>query len=525
MEHRKTIKEIIQTGVAEPVQVQERRIWTDRQKNPGTALVISLLLLCMTGAGLIAWFLLFPQSLRLDESQSLWQTARSPQAMVVLVAQDVHVPLYHTILHFWELLAGEGVERARALSLIFFLLTIPAIYHVGRLTYSKWTGLFAAFLLTISPFMNWYGSEIRMYSLLAFLSVVNLYFFVSIYKRPSRNNWIWYAATAVLGAYTHYFFLFALITQAVYFFSYRNLFPQNSFRNFALVAGIVAVALAPWVLFAWSEHMTSGASTSPALPPPTSVNVFSAFSQFLFGFQNDRWNTVIVSFWPLAILFAFMVLRRNRTVTPITMYFILATVLPILFAFGISLFRPLFLARYLIVSLPPLYLFLAWLLSAYPEKLAVGLKSSLAAVMMAGFFVQTVSADISVKENYREAAAYLSNKTGPQDSVIVSAPFTVYPMEYYYRGPAAVNTLPIWDRYVPGPIPPFSETDFPNQVQKLTEGRTRAWLLLSYDQGYSEKLRIYFDTHFERVASMDFSPGLVLYEYKLRYDTVSSRQK
>ncbi len=35
------------------------------------------------------------QSLRLDEAQSLWQTSHASWKILSIVAQDVHVPLYH----------------------------------------------------------------------------------------------------------------------------------------------------------------------------------------------------------------------------------------------------------------------------------------------------------------------------------------------------------------------------------------------------------------------------------------------
>ena len=77
------------------------------------------------------------QSLRLDESQSLWQTSHTPTKILNIIAQDVHVPLYHFILHFWQLFFGNSVITGRVLSLIFFALSIPAVYFVGKRTFNK----------------------------------------------------------------------------------------------------------------------------------------------------------------------------------------------------------------------------------------------------------------------------------------------------------------------------------------------------------------------------------------------------
>ena len=155
-------------------------------------------------------------SLRLDEAQSLFQTNRDVPGILNLVAQDVHVPFYHTLLHFWQLLLGQDIFVARMLSLVFFIGTIImtyvlATYALGR----RSIGLFAAFLVTISPFMNWYGSEARMYTMLAFMTVLHVYFFVRIMRTGGTNNWLFWTLTAILGLYTHYFFVFVMLSEFI----------------------------------------------------------------------------------------------------------------------------------------------------------------------------------------------------------------------------------------------------------------------------------------------------------------------
>ncbi len=133
--------------------------------------------------------------------------------------------------------------------------------------------------------------------------------------------------------------------------------------------------------------------------------------------------------------------------------------------------------------------------------------------------LEILNANTPVKENYRAASDYVSAHAQPQDVIVLSAPFTVYPFEYYYKGLAEVQTLPIWNQFVAGAIPAFSKADLPNQVNILKDAHQKLWLLLSYDQGYEQDIRMYFDTHFERTDAHNFSPGLNLYTYKLRYDT------
>lgn len=482
-----------------------------------TWLIAGLMVLAIA----LSVFFFQKQSLRLDEAQSLWQTSHSTFKILSIISEDVHVPLYHLILHFWQFFFGNEVWMSRLLSLMFFIASIPLIYALGHLAYSRRTGLFAALLFTISPFMNWYGNEIRMYSLFVFLALLNQYFFISIYKRKESTRhhiyWIGFGSTALLGIYTHYFFFLILITNGLFYLLNRRLFPDGTMKRFIRVCVWLAVLFLPWVILV----LTNGAAsnTQPNLPLPTTVNLFNTFSSFVFGFQTDHLNTILVSLWPLTILLGFLALRKNKQVSPETIYFLLAFLLPNAIAFGASfIISPIYLTRYLIFTLPMMYLLLSWLFSTYPKTLAHILRTALVVIMISTLTLEAASAATPVKENYREAVAYLEENVSPSDVVVVSAPFTIYPVLYYYKGAASIATLPIWDQAKNGPIPPFSMEKLPEEIEIIKGNHENLWLLLSYDQGYEEELRIYFDTHFERLEMRQFSATVTLYKYKLRYE-------
>jgi mannosyltransferase len=471
----------------------------------------------MLVATLFSFMFFQEQSLRLDEAQSLWQTSHTPLKIVQLIAGDVHVPLYHLVLHFWQLLFGNDVSLARFLSFIFFLISIPVMYMLGRLIYDVRTSLFATTLFILSPFMNWYGNEIRMYSLFVLIVLLNQYFFLRIYRFKERNAWIWFTITGILGIYTHYFFFLVLLTDVLFYFYNRKEFEVNSLRKIFNVFATLCIAFLPWVLFVL--FLGESSNSTPVLAAPTTVNFFNTFSEFLFGFQTDHLNTILVSLWPLTILFVFLALRKNSKIAPETIYLLFAFLLPNVVAFFVSIaFRPVYLTRYLIFTMPSMYFVISWLISTYPRRLGTIVKGALILVMASMLFVEAVSATTPVKENYREAAQYVSENASASDIVVVSAPFTIYPILYYYQGPAALSTLPIWDMNSHGPIPAFSDEELKNDTKALVRDHDYLWLLQSYDQGYQEKVRLHFDTNYERVYMRQFSSGLTLYQYKLRYD-------
>lgn len=467
----------------------------------------------------ISYLFFSKQSLRLDEAQSLWQVGHTPFKILNLISQDVHVPLYHFLLYTWQYFLGNAVAVGRDFSMIFFGLSILVIYAVGKRAYNKNVGIFSALLLAISPFMNWYGNEIRMYSAFVFVVLVSQYFFITLFKNPQPKIWIGYVIAALAGVYTHYFFTLFLLCQMIFYFSHRGLFTKDALKKFCVSWGIIAVAFMPWVIYVVEQG--AARSTQPGLIIPSTVDLFNVFSQFFFGFQVDHINTLLVSIWPVTVLLVFLFLRKARKESPETSYFLLTLIVPNVIAFLISItFQPVFLSRYLIFSAPSMYILLSWMISTYPKPLRYLSRFALVSLILFALTVEIGSAQTPVKENYEAATVYLEANATPEDVIAVSAPFTIYPFEYYYHGTTQVSTLPIWDRSVYGPIPPFVEAKLPNEAKELVGSHQRLWLLLSYDQGYQEKIRQYFDSHYQLLWKGQFSAGVSLYEYKLRYDEV-----
>jgi hypothetical protein len=275
--------------------------------------------------------------------------------------------------------------------------------------------------------MNWYGNEIRMYTLFTLVVILNQYFFVQLWKDPKRDTWFWYAVTAVLGVFSHYFFFLSLAAQVIFFALRYPIFPKGSFLKFVITAGFVVVTFAPWVIYVLYINQIS--NQTPTLAIPTTVDLFGVFQQFLIGFQSDAISTIFVSLWPLALAFGFLALQRHRRMSTETEYFMLAVFVPILLAFGISfVITPVFISRYLIFTVPALYLCLLTLFDSFPRTIGWLCRVALVVLMLVTMGIEIYSSATPVKENYREASEYIETHATAQDAFIISAPFTVYPI-------------------------------------------------------------------------------------------------
>ncbi len=470
---------------------------------------------------LISCLFLLNQSLRLDESQSLWQSSHTLRGLITTISQDVHVPLYPVILFIWQRLAGNSEAVSRLPSLFFFLLSIPALFYLGSHALSKKVARFACLLFSISPFLNWYGNEARMYSLLTFITILNQYVFLKLTDNLAENkvtkkNWAIYVLTCIFGIYTHYFFWLVLLTQAIYFLLYYQSLLKIHFLKFLGVFALVSLAFIPWILQVLSAGFFS--NTAPLIFKPSYLNLFNGFAQFIFGFQTENVNTALLSMWPLLMLILFFFLQKNNKITKPSAFFLLTAFVPPILVFFLSLtLRPIFVTRYFIFTIPSLYLFFSWLVISYSNSISKIIRLGLVASMVVTLYVQNTKAETPVKENYKQAASYLSQNSSSQDLILVSAPFTIYPLEYYFQGPARLTTTPSWNRYEIGSMPPFSLSELEAQASNYDKIYQNIWLVLSYNQGYEAQVKKYFDEHYQKTDEVNFSNGLNLYEYKFRY--------
>ncbi len=490
----------------------------------------SYLFYILIGTAIIVSFLtLFSQSIRLDEAQSIWQSTKSPATLLKLLSEDVHVPLYGLLLHYWMQIFGNTITAARSLSFIFYLATLPVLYLVIKETANQKLALISVTLFALSPFIVWYSSEARMYTLFTLVTCFNHLYFLRFYRSKAKSGKVGLFISTIIGLYTHYFFLFLLVPQLIFilFKTTIKTLPNNKkvfspfheklfLTTYLGIVGGAALFFLPWIWYVLTNG--SVANTQPMIMPPTSYNIFQVFVNFLFGFQTDALQSGIVSLWPIIVLVIFFIFTtKKKQSTQDIHYFTLVTFLPITLVFLVSFVRPIFLSRYLILITPTLFFIIAWLLSNYSKKISAITTTVVLLIMFSFMVFQNISTATPAKEDYQGVATYLQKNAKSQDIIAVSAPFTIYPLEYTYTGNARMATIPLWNRYIEGAIPPFSQEKFIEQINKYKTNYASIYLVLSYDQGYEDKIRQYMNQNFELIQSKSFSEDLEIRRYRLRY--------
>ena len=126
-----------------------------------------------------------------------------------LIASEYHPPLYFVICYFWVRLVGVTELSLKALPFVFSVLTVPAVYWLGKSAVSRSAGLLAAALYAMSPLAIVYSSGGYLYSLATLLFTILAHLVMSARREPSKPGRLGaIALVTALVVYTHYFALF-----------------------------------------------------------------------------------------------------------------------------------------------------------------------------------------------------------------------------------------------------------------------------------------------------------------------------
>jgi 4-amino-4-deoxy-L-arabinose transferase-like glycosyltransferase len=107
-------------------------------------------------------------------------------------------PVYYFLLNQWMKLGNSDVWL-RSLSILFGLGSIYLTYELGRRLISQQAALIGAFMMAVSPLFINHAQEIRMYTLIPFLSLAGSLGLVMVLMKRSYFGWfLWIIARAIL---------------------------------------------------------------------------------------------------------------------------------------------------------------------------------------------------------------------------------------------------------------------------------------------------------------------------------------
>jgi mannosyltransferase len=299
---------------------------------------------------------------------------------------------YSLLLHFW-LGFAETEAQIRFLSVLAGVATTIPIYFVGRRLGGWLAGTLAAVVFATAPYVIEWNQEARSYSLAMFVSATLTLLLLRALERPTVLRWLIYVS--------------------------RSWPPLGPLLAAAVPLGIAVLPL-PYLVreygsaYEWIRPLTLGSirNTLTALAggTPVLVAVVALGTVAVVSYRGDRRIWLILA----------------------------AALVPILAAIVVSVFRPMLLSRYLVVSLPFMAILagvgLAALRPVAAQATAVGVMAVLVALALPSAYTD------DHQQDWRSAGVWIAEAARPGDEVIVT-PWGRRQLDYYLRR-AEAGTVP-----------------------------------------------------------------------------------
>ena len=305
-----------------------------------------------------------------DEQASLFVSRQPINKLFSVTAQDTHPPLYFLILKAWMSISSQ-IYFLRLLSLLAGVATITVNYYVLRQLVGNSTAYQATWLLTLSPLHVYYSTEIRMYALLLFESLIIIFLFLKYVKTGRFLYLPWVLVSEVIALYTHYYAVLIPIAITSYLFI-RPIVNRRLVYYWSIIQLMVAILFAPWLLSIVSKTATGCWCFPPQLGIPTLLAAFAVGSVGIVTFKDiifmaPLWIIIIfivVSIW--VTLLALLGMKRARFPTLLSALFFI----PLILITIVSVFFPFFSPRAFIIILPIYYVWVSWGLTFLKQRVA-----------------------------------------------------------------------------------------------------------------------------------------------------------
>lgn len=403
-------------------------------------LLMAALIVC--GAALRFWDLAGP-SMWLDELSSV-TISWAPFGLLWSdwMLYETNPPLYYSLLNLWLRAFGESEFAVRSLSVLLGLLGIVVVFLFARAMHATLAALLAAVFCALSAEQLGFSQEARGYMLgfvaatLAGYALIRLAddWTQGVTPRRSLPIYALYVIATAAAAHTHTTF-FVLPILANVFMGWVWLFrtPRRASDALAWINAnlILAAACAWWVVVTVRQLEIAGENIA-WVPKPDLASYLAMASHIIatrsFGVANALFAAVFAA---IAAWGAWKLPPERRV---FAIVFGLGVPLVLI---AVSFVRPVFLEKTMF-----------WVQFVYLTCLAVGvltlpwprLRPALAALIALVFFADALNwSRTAYREPWRQLAAIVRDKAGPQDAVLTDNTLTARDFGYYCRRESCKN--------------------------------------------------------------------------------------
>ncbi|MCY4022806.1 MAG: glycosyltransferase family 39 protein [Anaerolineaceae bacterium] len=398
------------------------------------AQTLALLVATLLAGFALRLFQLDSFSFRGDEALTVLTWVSRPLAETLqsdIPVRDPQPPLAYALFWGWATLFGTGELLMRLLPVFISLAGVAGIYALGHRIGGRRTGLIAAALLTIHPFLVWHAQDARPYAIWVSASTIAAWLALCALQRDRRKDWLLYVLAAAAAANLYYLELFFLLALNLYaLFNRRQ--EGRPLRKWFAAQTLLVLILAPWYL---QERLLLGSGYGGTAGATEPLQLFTWLLPALqFGRNLPSEITARSSLLVICALLAglwFMSRRGNRYTLWVGLSAFLPPLLLGLAATRLNVFAP----RYVLASAPACLLLLVslglalWRRALWTRFLAAAIFASWLALMLLSLNNAWFNPEFAKSPDWRGLAQYLRQETAPGDIVIQTAAdeaFTLY---------------------------------------------------------------------------------------------------
>ncbi len=166
-----------------------------------------------------------------------------------LLREDCHMPLYYLYLNFWMNFLGTEDIALRLSSVIWGVLTIPALFFLGKTYRSEKLGYLLASVGCISPVLIYFSQELRFYSLLIFLSTISITYFLKLLQDKNNKNIIIFFITNLIILYIYTMGIAFVSLELLILFYDSYISKKNDLLNLSKAVLIFLILSIPYFMF------------------------------------------------------------------------------------------------------------------------------------------------------------------------------------------------------------------------------------------------------------------------------------
>ena len=394
---------------------------------------ILILILCFIIGFALRFYTFDQKSLWLDEIYTLEDSRDNLKSQIKFYKDNttyLQAPLFFMITHqFYPFTKPE--RDLRIVPLVFGTLSIPMIYLLAK-QFSPSVALPCALSLAFTTYHISLSQDGRSYSLLMFLGMAGLYFFIKHLKSSKRGYLLLVALFFSVLFYTSYSSIpFIALSQILWFYKPREEANKPTFSSFLILNGLILLFCLPWIVFVAINYK------GQPIMDPLHLESPGSFGYILNGVLHDWVPHAPLIIASVLLLILFPILSRSRRNASILLATIVFPIVGVYIFCKLLDFSHFVTSRYFINSLPLFFITLFLSLNALEGKFQTFRKFFRIKFL---FIILLITSNLvilpiyyrSEKQDFRGLVNYLTGHIRAGDKVIVSPKLYIRGLLYYF---------------------------------------------------------------------------------------------